>query len=121
MNLIDEDMLFDEKDIRDGESNNIAHDPNKTLLEYSEQLETYLDKFNIKKYDISQFSDYETIGRGGTAIVYKATLKGKKYALKNLNCNLSMNYNSFKKARREFKLLYEIDNPNIVKFYGILR
>ncbi|CAG8538361.1 22942_t:CDS:2, partial [Cetraspora pellucida] len=64
---------------------NTIHESSDGNDESSEQLETYLDKFNE---------------RGGTAIVYKATLQRKKYALKNLNSNPFMNYNSFKKSRR---------------------
>lgn len=71
------------------------------VIEYSEQLEIYFDKFSIKKYDFSQFEDIKVIGRGGSAIVYEATLLGKKFALKILEYNISMDRQSFEKTKRE--------------------
>lgn len=71
------------------------------VFEFSRQIEAYLNGVGINKYEKSQSSDYKIIGRGGSAIVYKATLQGQVFALKNLNNNLSMSDESFKKIRRE--------------------
>ncbi|KAF0437567.1 kinase-like protein [Gigaspora margarita] len=119
-------MQTDKENIEIDESNNITQDSNKTLFEFSRQIEAYLNGVGINKYEKSQSSDYKIIGRGGSAIVYKATLQGQVFALKNLNNNLSMSDESFKKIRREsdyiilLKLLYGIHHPNIIKFNGIL-
>ncbi|RIB16644.1 kinase-like domain-containing protein [Gigaspora rosea] len=54
-------------------------------------------------------------------MVYSANFKGKMYALKDPNINLIMDQKIFKKFTRELENLYDIDHPNIIKFYGISR
>ncbi|CAG8677170.1 15471_t:CDS:2 [Gigaspora margarita] len=91
-------MQTDKENIKIDESNNITQDSNKTC----EQIEAYLNGVGINKYEKSQFSDYKIIGRGGSAIVYKATLQGQSNYIIQL------------------KLLYGINHPNMIKFNGIL-
>ncbi|RIB08505.1 kinase-like domain-containing protein [Gigaspora rosea] len=94
----------------------------KTLLDYSKELEDYFKKNNIKSFEFSQFSDLKPVGRGGYAVVFEAIFEGKKYAIKSLNNNLGFNYDLYRKFRHELKLFYNVENhPNIVKFHGISR
>ncbi|CAG8641278.1 35362_t:CDS:2, partial [Racocetra persica] len=59
--------------------------------------------------------------KGGYAVVYSVIFQGKRYALKSLNINLSFDDKAFNQFKRELKLLYMVNHPNIVKFHGILR
>ncbi|KAF0470041.1 kinase-like protein [Gigaspora margarita] len=95
----------------------------KTLLEYSKELEKYLKKKHIKSFEYSQCSNLKRIGRGGYAIVYEATFQGQRYAIKSLNNNLSFaDKKIYQQFRHELKLLYAVEgHPNIVKFHGISR
>ncbi|CAG8445552.1 10239_t:CDS:2, partial [Scutellospora calospora] len=89
--------------------------------EYSEQLETYLKKYNIKNFEYSQCSDIKRIGKGGYAVVYSASFEGQMYALKSLDINLSFEEKEFKVFKRELECLYKVDHSNIIKFHGISR
>ncbi|CAG8800358.1 16708_t:CDS:2, partial [Racocetra persica] len=73
----------------------------KALIEYSEQLERYFEKYKIKKFDYSQHKNRKFIGNGGFAVVYSATWDDKEYALKSLNNNLGLNGREFKQFKRE--------------------
>ncbi|CAG8764927.1 29246_t:CDS:2, partial [Racocetra persica] len=77
----------------------------KPMNEYSELLE----------------ADFKTIGNGGFAVVYSVVFEGNKYALKNLNGNICMGKKIFYQFRREIKILYKVDHPNIIKFHGVSR
>ncbi|CAG8433913.1 6744_t:CDS:10 [Scutellospora calospora] len=98
---------------------NIIH--TSTVSEYSERLETYSKKHNIKNFEYSQYSDLKCIGKGGYGVVYSATFQGQQYALKSLNNNLNFGKKEFKNFKRELECLYKIDHSNIIKFYGISR
>ncbi|KAF0479088.1 glycosyltransferase family 2 protein [Gigaspora margarita] len=88
------------------------------LIDYSEELQSYLNARNIRSFEYSQFNNIKLIGDGGFAIVYSALFQEKKYALKRLK-DSSLDEKRFKPLRRELELLYITDHSNIVKFYGI--
>ncbi|CAG8537118.1 14646_t:CDS:2 [Dentiscutata erythropus] len=100
----------------DDESDSYIQNSEKTY-----PLESDLKKLDIKIYNKSQFENLRIIGGENLAVVHEATFQGVKYALKPLSPNSQMNYKSFKKIKHELKLFYEINAPNIAKFYGILR
>ncbi|KAF0550626.1 kinase-like protein [Gigaspora margarita] len=85
-------------------------------------LETSLKEYKVQEFDYSKYSDFKIIGRGGSSIVFSAIYEGKdKYALKSIRNNIILDKKEVKKFIKELKLLYDIDNPYIVKFYGISR
>ncbi|KAF0429698.1 kinase-like protein [Gigaspora margarita] len=96
-----------------------------TIIEHSEQLETYFKNKNIRTYEYSQIKKIinksEPIGRGAHALVYIASLEGKTYAVKSFNNNVCIDNNALKRFKRELKILYNVNHPNVVKFYGISR
>ncbi|KAF0399947.1 kinase-like protein [Gigaspora margarita] len=106
---------------------NIFHEfsknPEKKVPELSDQIEVLLKKYEIKKYEYSQVDNIQHIDRGGSAIVYSAYLQGKKYALKSLDVsiNLSWDNKKFKKFLQELRFIHNIEHPNIIKFYGVLK
>ncbi|CAG8742481.1 12656_t:CDS:2, partial [Cetraspora pellucida] len=79
------------------------------VIEYSEQLKSYLNKYDIESFDYSQFQNIKTIGKGAYATVYSATFKEKVYALKSLDNNLGLDEREFNQLQREEldKLLVE--------------
>ncbi|CAG8807720.1 26272_t:CDS:2, partial [Gigaspora rosea] len=88
------------------------------------QLEEYLREKKVKCFDnlpLRNLRDLEKIGHGGFAIVYSVTFQGKKYALKSLYNNLSLDDKAFRQIRREIKLLYSVKHPNIIKLHGVSR
>ncbi|CAG8809744.1 12521_t:CDS:2, partial [Cetraspora pellucida] len=89
------------------------------VIEYSEQLKSYLNKYAIKNYDYSQFQNIKTIGKGAYATVYSATFQEEVYALKSLDNNLGLDEREFNQLQRELKLLYATKHSNVVEFYGI--
>ncbi|CAG8722211.1 13584_t:CDS:2 [Dentiscutata erythropus] len=100
-----------------GERDVDEDDMSRALILYTEELEKKLG--DIKKFNYSKFKDRKFIGRGGSAVVYSAVFHGKKYALKSLNNNLSIDKKIFKETKRELGILYQLDHPNIVKFHGV--
>ncbi|CAG8630960.1 19020_t:CDS:10, partial [Dentiscutata erythropus] len=94
-------------------------DVSRALISYSEELEKDLKDLGVKKFNYSKFKGIEEVGHGGSSIVYSAVFRRKKYALKSLENNLSINRRRFKEMKRELRLLYHLDHPSIVKFYGI--
>ncbi|CAG8738724.1 16011_t:CDS:2, partial [Cetraspora pellucida] len=52
------------------------------------QLKSYLNKFNVKNFDYSQFHNTKIIGKGAFATVYSTVFQEKEYALKSLDNNL---------------------------------
>ncbi|KAF0432485.1 kinase-like protein [Gigaspora margarita] len=90
----------------------------KHLIEYSEQLQSYLSARKIESFDYSKFNNIEPIGEGGFAFVYSAVFQEKKYALKRLK-DLSLDEKGLKQLRHELELLYITNHSNVIKFYGI--
>ncbi|CAG8466578.1 12488_t:CDS:10, partial [Cetraspora pellucida] len=86
-------------------------------IEYSEQLEKNLEGFGITKFDYPQFTDIKVIGIGASATVFSSTYQGNKYALKSLNNNINLDKNGSEMIKHELRLLYQLNHPNIVKFY----
>ncbi|RIB10290.1 kinase-like domain-containing protein [Gigaspora rosea] len=106
-------------------------------------LETSLKEYKVLEFDYSKYSDFKTIGKGGSSTVYSAIYEGKdKHALKSIRNNIILGKKEVEKFIKEVmmlllfskyldhaiiicmhlaKLLYDIDNPYIVKFYGISR
>ncbi|CAG8602046.1 1416_t:CDS:2, partial [Dentiscutata heterogama] len=99
------------------ESDVDEEDMSRALILYTEELEKKLG--GIKKFNYSKFKDRKFVGRGGSAVVYSAVFQRKKYALKSLNNNLSIDKKIFKETKRELGLLYQLNHPNIVKFHGV--
>ncbi|CAG8630100.1 15567_t:CDS:2 [Dentiscutata erythropus] len=89
--------------------------------ERSESLERYFLECNVKSYDYSQFSDIRFIESGRFATVYSTTFQERTVALKSLNKNLRIDEGIIRIFVSELKSLSNIDNPNVVKFYGISR
>ncbi|RIB20589.1 hypothetical protein C2G38_1184925 [Gigaspora rosea] len=87
------------------------------LVLYIKELENELK--GIEKFDYSKFKTQIYVGHGGSAVVYSAVFEEKKYALKSLNNNLSIDKKRFRMIKRELGLHYKLDHPNIVKFHGI--
>lgn len=55
---------------------------------YTEELENELK--DIKKFNYLKFKNPKFVGHGESAVVYSAIFQEKKYALKSLNNNLSI-------------------------------
>ncbi|CAG8473631.1 9893_t:CDS:2, partial [Dentiscutata heterogama] len=96
----------------------------KTLKEFSEEVENRLKGRNIKFFEYLSYNDIKLIGHGASSTVYSANFQGKTYALKKLKCNLYLADKEAKTLIKEIKHLDKLgkeNHPNIVKFYGISR
>ncbi|CAG8541639.1 25304_t:CDS:10 [Dentiscutata erythropus] len=80
-----------------------------------------IENIRVSAHNSRDFEKHEIIGRGGCAVVYSASFKQEKHALKSLNNNLSFDEKALKRVKRELKLHYEVDHPNVIKFFGISR
>ncbi|CAG8785837.1 11642_t:CDS:1, partial [Gigaspora rosea] len=69
-------------------------------IDYSEELQSYLNARSIESFECSEFSNLKLIGEGAFAIVHSAIFREKKYALKRLK-DLSLDEKMFKQLRRE--------------------
>ncbi|RIB22660.1 hypothetical protein C2G38_964235 [Gigaspora rosea] len=83
------------------ESSNNIWKQEKELINYSSQLELFLNNYNIKRLDYSQFKDRRIIGKGGFGVVYSVIFQGKKYAVKTLKNNSYIDCKTFKRIKRE--------------------
>ncbi|CAG8671891.1 8640_t:CDS:2 [Dentiscutata erythropus] len=95
--------------------------PQKTLSEYSEELERSLIKYKIDNFDYPKFNNKKIIGKGASAIIYSATFGGKTYALKSLDNYLHFDEKSFKKLIREINILGSVNHSNVIRFFGTSR
>ncbi|CAG8494265.1 25138_t:CDS:2 [Dentiscutata erythropus] len=93
----------------------------KTLLEYSDELEKQLKVLSIKPFKFSQFTNIQTIGHGGSTIVYSAIFEDQKYALKSIKNSLHLDNKSFKNFIQDIEHLRNINHPNIIKLFGTSR
>ncbi|KAF0407964.1 kinase-like domain-containing protein [Gigaspora margarita] len=95
----------------------------------TESVENELEELDIKHYDFNQFKDFEEIGAGAFATVYRANLIDPKL----INSNLDTEYVALKifKANdeaslkillREIKLQRKVDMyDKIIRFYGLTK
>ncbi|KAF0487085.1 e3 ubiquitin-protein ligase [Gigaspora margarita] len=95
----------------------------------TESVENELEKLDIKHYDFNQFKDFEEIGAGAFATVYRAKLIEPKL----IDANLDTEYVALKifKANdeaslkillREIKLQKRVDMyDKIIRFYGLTK
>ena len=84
----------------------------------------------IEKADEGFFKiELDEIGKGAFGEVYTITISGEKYALKMIDVNMSLNTLTgetiglrnrnqlYEELEKEFKILSELDHPNIIKLF----
>ncbi|CAG8795584.1 14171_t:CDS:1, partial [Gigaspora rosea] len=65
-------------------------------------LETSLKEYKVLEFDYSKYSDFKTIGKGGSSTVYSAIYEGKdKHALKSIRNNIILGKKEVEKFIKE--------------------
>ncbi|KAJ1269960.1 hypothetical protein BS78_06G018400 [Paspalum vaginatum] len=72
-------------------------------------------KFQTLEAITNNFAGDREVGRGGYGVVYRAVYEGQQIAVKKLHQLLGLDDSAFD---NEFRNLFRIDHPNIVRFIG---
>jgi len=82
------------------------------------EINSILTKSKIPKFNLEEFTLYGQLGEGSYGIIYEAinNRTNKKYALKKI---IAKDLEEIQSFENEFNLVYECNNDNIMKIYGI--
>ncbi|XP_058006686.1 receptor like protein kinase S.2-like [Hevea brasiliensis] len=86
---------------------------------------TSRDEFGLRQYSYNElaeatdkFCNSKLLGKGGFGLFFKATLGGKKFAIKKLKIGWDERSQSKEESEKEIKVVSQVSHKNLVKLLG---